>query len=135
MKQAQYRVHVPTTDNLGQRLPTNLPHAAHQWLYHAKPRYFEDIWIEGPHRHAQDERHHIVAVALDDPETDSHVKQLAAHIGEIANHPFIPVTKQGEKGTQSWSVPNRKYIPEAGSPYAQTTFQPPVEGETTPYAL
>lgn len=115
MAQAQYRVHIPVTDDLRQPLSRHLPIAAHQWLHSAQPRLFEGSWVEGPHTHVHrrgepQEAHHLVTVAEDSPETDSYIKQLAAHVGEVANHPGISAMKTGPKGTEHWIVPNRNYM-------------------------
>lgn len=124
MSQATYRVQIPTTDKLGMPLHPQLPEAAHQWLRSNQPRLFSEIWTEGPHQHSSGPTHHLVTVAEESPETDGFVKQLAAHVGELANHPFIPVHKQGKNGVQSWTVPNRKYVHGAPSAYGAQPVEP-----------
>lgn len=112
---AKYHVTIPTMDELGQPLHRMLPTAAHQWLYESQPRLFHETWVEGPHAHSFGPAHHLVTVAEDSPETDSYVKQLAAHVGQIANHPVIAVGKHGEGGMESWPVANKSYQPGVGA--------------------
>ena len=115
MSQAHYRIHIPTTDTVGQKLHHLLPAAAHQVLHDAHPRLFNQTWVEGPHHHAQGPMHHLVTVAEDTPETDSHVKSVAHDIAEFANHPEISVYKQADKGPQTWTVVNKNHVPGVGA--------------------
>lgn len=114
-QQATYQVGIPTTDHLGQNMHPQLPEAAHEWLIRQRPRLFQESWVEGPHQHRQGLVHHLVTIAQDDPETDGYIKQLAHHIGEMTNHPAIGASKQGTKGSQAWTIPNRKHIPGLGA--------------------
>lgn len=106
---AQYRVQIPATDLTGFPLHPQLPAGAHKWLAEKQPRALQQAWVEGPHQHAYGPGHHLVVIAEESPEMDSHVKQLAAHVGELANHPTVLASKQGKNGLESWVIPNRKY--------------------------
>ena len=131
---ALYRVQIPTTDHLGQPMHAQLPDAAHEWLIAQKPRLFSESWVEGPHRHRQGDVNHLVTIALDDPETDGYVKQLANHIGEMTNHPAIGASKSSKKGSEHWTLPNRKHIPGEGANPAYL-HQDPYGVEMQPYAV
>lgn len=100
---------MPTTDQLGQPLHRLLPSAAHQWLSDSRPRIFRQTWVEGPHQHSYGPAHHLVTVAEESPETDSFVKQLAAHVGELANRPVVSASKHGKNGLEAWEIANRHY--------------------------
>lgn len=73
------------------------------------PRLVHSIHSEGPHAGHAGSRHHLHIVALDLPETDSHVKSLAGHIGHMTNHQSIFVTKEGQQGLQPWTIANRAH--------------------------
>lgn len=113
-KQAQYRVNVPTIDTFGQPLHEGLAHAGHQWL-RSQGRLFQDGWVEGPHHGLGGDVKHIVAIGEDSPESDSYVKQLAAHIGQSANHLAISASKTGPDGVETWIVPNRHFVEGQGA--------------------
>jgi hypothetical protein len=110
-----YRIPVPTTDSLGRELHQRLPDAAHRWLRSTHPNLFHEGWVEGPHRGLASPVHHVVTVADDTPEADSYVKQLAAHVGEIANLPAATAMKSGPNGAESWIIPNRSHVPGEGA--------------------
>jgi len=114
-QQATYRVQIPAQDHLCQPMHPEFPQAAHQWLLAQYPRLFHESWIEGPHQHSYGPVHHLVTQAEDDPMVDGFVKQLATHVGEMTNHPAIGASKTGDKGVQSWTVPNRKHVPNMGA--------------------
>lgn len=113
--QALYRIPIPTTDELGQPLHERLPHASHRWLRSTHPNLFHEGWVEGPHEGLNGPAHHVVTIADDTPETDSYVKQLAAHVGDIANHQAATAVKTGPNGAESWIIPNRSYVPGQGA--------------------
>jgi hypothetical protein len=53
---------------------------------------------------------------------DSHIKQLAHHVGESANQWGVFVMKEGGKsGIQSWIINNRAYREGEPSELAQTS--------------
>lgn len=106
---------MPVTDQLGQSLHERLPDASHRWLRATHPNLFHDGWVEGPHRGLNGPVHHVVTIADDTPETDSYVKQLAAHVGEIANHRAVSAMKTGPNGAEAWIIPNRHYIEGQGA--------------------
>lgn len=112
---AMYRVTIPATDELGQELHARLPDAAHRWLRSTHPNLFHDGWVEGPHRGLNGPVHHVVTIADDSPESDSYVKQLAAHVGEVANQAAVSAMKTGPNGAESWIIPNRSYAQGQGA--------------------
>lgn len=128
-KQALYRISVPAHDELGRALHERLPSASHRWLRSTHPNLFHDGWVEGPHEGLNGVANHVVTIADDTPETDSYVKQLAAHVGEVANHPATTAVKTGPNGAESWVVTNRNYAPGVGaSPDVLAQERPPVGG-------
>ena len=122
---AEYRIQIPTSDELGRPLHRHLPMAAHQWLHDSHPRLFEQTWIEGPHQNAAGAHHHLHTIADESPESDSYVKQLAAHLGEAAGVPSVAASKHGKNGLESWMIANRKYVPGQGA--QPEALEPPEE--------
>jgi hypothetical protein len=116
---------VPQKDNLGNPLG-DLATAAHHWLFYGPGprvqgsyihRNLEGNWRDDP----QEKFDHLITVAEDTPEMDSHVKQLAHHIGESANQWGVFVMKEGKKGgIQSWVIDNRSYQEGQPSELAQS---------------
>lgn len=53
----------------------------------------------------------LVFIAEENPQTDSHAKQVAAYVGEAANVPSVLVTRHGKSGIQVWPVKNSQYVP------------------------
>jgi hypothetical protein len=109
--QAKYTVMIPVKDNQGNPLG-NISTAAHEWLYRATGH--KGTYITGPHRgnwgdDPQEEFEHLIAVAEDSPEMDSHIKQLAAEIARGANQWGLFCMKEGKNGVQSWVVENPEY--------------------------
>lgn len=112
MAQAKYSIMIPKVDNLGNPL-TNIAAAAHHFLFYG-PLKVEGSYIDpnkqGNWRDTEPEPHDIlVTVAEDSPEMDSQMKQLAAHVAEVANQWGIFVMKEGKNGIQSWTVANSSY--------------------------
>lgn len=110
---ARYRIYIPAHDTLGNELP-HLGDAAHQHLWASAG--FERSHTSGPHRgnyrnNPAADFYHFETAAPDIPESDSHVKQLAHHIGDIANHPYVHVEKTGSKGVEPWVVTNMNHDP------------------------
>lgn len=134
---ATYRVQIPATDHLGQKMHSQLPEAAHEWLIAQKPRLFQESWVEGPHQHRQGPINHLVTIALDDPETDGYVKQLATHIGDMTNHPAIGASKSSKKGSEQWTIPNRNHVPGASAnpQWLEPEYYPPELPQPQPQAI
>lgn len=102
---------IPVRDNLGNDLG-DIATAAHQWLWQSTGN--EGSYIEGPKRgnwrdDPQEEFNHLITVAPDTPEMDSHVKQLAQEVARGANQWGVFVTKEGKQGIQSWVIDNKDY--------------------------
>lgn len=128
-KQALYTVQIPTHDNLGNPLG-DLATAGHHWLWQNVKQSGSRIkrgvhgnWENDPQESFDD----LEVIAEDTPEMDSHIKQLAAHMGEAANQWGIFVMKVGGGNVNSWVVPNPKYqegatAPVAMSPGGRPTF-------------
>jgi hypothetical protein len=113
MAQARYTVMIPQKDNLGNNLG-DVASAAHHWLrYGPAPSHqgsFIHRNIQGNWRDDEPELFdHLVTVAEDHPEMDSHIKQLAAHVGDATNQWGVFVMKEGKSGIQSWVIDNPNY--------------------------
>jgi hypothetical protein len=109
--QAKYTIMIPVKDNLGNDLG-DIATAAHQWLWQATGN--EGSYIEGPKRgnwrdDPQEEFNHLITVAADTPEMDSHIKQLAMEIARGANQWGVFCMKEGKSGIQSWVIDNPEY--------------------------
>lgn len=129
MAHAQYRIALPTHDNLGNELHPDLPRMAHDWLHKQNPKTFEGSWVEGPHtgNWATDKPegfHHLMVIAHDRPETDGIVKQLGAHIGQLANQWGTFIVKHGVKGPEPWIIDNPEY--QEGQPASNAALPAPV---------
>src|SRR6185312_17290201 len=106
---AQARYTIVTPGDAGNQIAR----AAHHYLMYG-PVAVEGAWIDpqnegtwnGEHQGIYD---HLVAVAEDTPETDSHMKQTAAYVGEVANAPGIRVMKDGKDGLNVWYVKNSQH--------------------------
>jgi hypothetical protein len=117
MPQARFLIMIPTHDNLGQKLQ-DLATVAHEWLYRSAG--IKGSRIEGPSRgnwadDPQETFYHLVTVTDDTPENDSYVKQLAVHIGELANQWAVHVEKDTSKQIQEWNISNPNYEDGAGA--------------------
>lgn len=126
--QAKYTIHIPQHDNLGNQLG-DIATAAHHWLrYGPVPKHdgsYIHRDIEGNWRDYPQERFdHLITVADDHPEMDSHIKQLAAHIGDAANQWTVMVLKEGKNGIQKWMIDNPKYREGEPAPLAQEEPRP-----------
>lgn len=95
---AKYTVHVPADDEFGNPLR----------LHHAVQKHMENIGMEPATVHKGHPHNTVVGWAEDNPEWDSTAKQIGAYAGEIANVPYVTVTKEGDKSA-SWPIPNRTY--------------------------
>jgi len=103
MAQARYTIHVPQTGR-------DLTSAAHHWLHYGPGPKIESSHIHRDLESAHGMMDHIVAVAEDTPESDSHMKQLAHHIAEAGNLPHGKVLKEnGKAGIQTWTIRNMSY--------------------------
>jgi hypothetical protein len=116
-KQAKYTLHVPTRDNAGQPL-RDLAQAAHEHLFNngAIEGSFIDRGKTGNWRdYAPEEMDHLVTFAEDSPETDSHLKQTAVHIGQLANQQAVTVTKESGAGPALWIINNPQWREDEGA--------------------
>ena len=116
-KQAKYTLYVPQADNLGQPL-RDMAVAAHQHLF--QNGVIEGSTIdrgkEGNWRDYEPELMDLLhAWTEDSPENDSHIKQTAQHIGELANQEAVFVEKHGAAGPMAWVVGNPKHVPGEGA--------------------
>lgn len=80
-----------------------------QWLDGKIPHLVHSIHSEGPHPGHKGSHRHLHVLAHDTPETDSYIKQLASHVGELVNRRYVLVSKEGSQGTQAWRISNRHY--------------------------
>lgn len=129
--QAKYTVMIPQKDNLGNDLG-DVASAAHHWLFYAPKgpkveasfihRNIDGNWRDDP----QETFDHLVTFAEDHPEMDSHVKQLAAHVGQATNQWGVFVMKEGKNGPQSWVIPNNDYAHGAPAELAQQAAPKPL---------
>lgn len=78
--------------------------------------------VDGPHAGHKGEHHHLNIIARDQPETDSHIKQIATQIGGWINHPQILVTKEGKDGINVWPIRNRYH--DGGPAHPDVIFDP-----------
>ena len=109
--EAKYTVMIPLRDNLGNELGA-ISTAAHHWLWQATG--VEGSYFTGPHRgnwrdDPQEEFEHLITVAKDTPEMDSHIKELAHEVARGANQWGVFVIKEGKNGVQSWIIENPQY--------------------------
>lgn len=97
MAQAKYTVLVP-----------NYP-----GLSHAVGQYLTDgpIQVKAMNIVQGDPYIQVVAWAEENPETDSHFKQIGTYAGEAANEQTISVLKEGKSGVSTWEMRNKHYQP------------------------
>lgn len=105
---AKYTIHVPTHDTMGNLLQ-DLSYQAHAHLSKALGRMIHSLHVEGPYQHGTSTARHLLLVAHDTPEVDSHVKQTATQLAEAANHPTVTVIKESQQGIQPWTMQNKSY--------------------------
>ncbi len=119
---------VPKKDNLKNPL-NDIASAAHHVLFYG-PAKIEGSYID-PNKKGnwrddpQEEFDHLATYAEDTPENDSHIKQLAAHVGEVANQWGVFVIKEGKSGPQSWVIDNNNF--EEGKPADPVALAPQQE--------
>lgn len=53
----------------------------------------------------------IIAWADENPETDSHFKQVGTYVAEAANEPTVAVIRENKSGAQTWEMKNNHYVP------------------------
>lgn len=109
MQQAKYIVQIPTVDNHGNQLK-DLARAAHESLFRYAPgskvegtrirRGIEGNWRDDPVESFDD----LEVYAEDSPEMDSIMKQLGAHVAEVANQWGVMVFKEGDGAPQYWMM-------------------------------
>lgn len=120
MAHAKYSVYVPKHDTLGNPL-ADLAKAAHDHLaYGPTKRHIKGSQIHRGIEMGSGPHDVVVAYAEDSPEMDSHVKQVASFVGELANHPSLFVSKEG-KNVTSWPIRNSLY--RHGEPAEQLAHQ------------
>ena len=66
-----------------------------------------DVHSEGPH--PTHPYRHLKVLAVDSPETDSHIKNVAVELAQMSGHPTIFGHKSGQQGTQPWTLMNQAY--------------------------
>jgi len=112
--QAKYTLYVPTHDGQGNMLKNISEHVLH-YLQQTLPRSV--IHIEPPRPVTQGGEpsfHRAVVVMTDDhPISDSHIKQVGAHVAEIANAESIAGVKEGKQGVKTWEISNPHHVPGA----------------------
>lgn len=113
---------VPTQDAMGNRL-VPLADFAHQYITGAVRG--SRAWVERGKAHPPETYDHLRIVAPDTPESDSHIKQLGAHVAEMANVWGTTVLKDGKNGPQPWDISNTAVRP--GEPAEQLALQPSVQ--------
>lgn len=102
---------------------------SHQWIKGKLGREISTIHSEGPHiDHDGQAFKHLVIVSNDSPEVDSHVKQLASHVGELTNHPATAVLKEGKGGPQGWTIANKLHDGGTAHPAAISFWSGPTPG-------
>ena len=129
MAQAKYSILVPRVDNQGNEL-RDIAAAAHHYLFYG-PLKVEGSFIEpnkiGHWRDAPAEPHDaLVTYAEDSPEMDSQMKQLAAHVADVANQWGIFIAKEGKNGIQTWVINNPQY--RDGEPAEDIALAEPTSG-------
>jgi hypothetical protein len=127
MPHAEYHIHIPTHDNLGNELRDEVSGRAlhditHEHLY--RNAGFEGSTITGPHignwrDYPSEGMMRLETMQEDTPENDSHVKQTAQHIAELANQEAIYAIKRGQAGPEPWMIWNPNYQPGVPAPYTQ----------------
>lgn len=99
---AKYTLFVPTHTGLSdfahQRVMESGVPIEHSYLDRGKWAHWPG---GGPESHDL-----LVMHALDTPEMDSHVKQLAREVGRHGQLPAVYAVKEGQKGPMSWTVDN-----------------------------
>ena len=121
---ARYVIHIPTADPHGNVLKDISP-ACWQWLSGKLRHLVHTIHSEGPHAGQHGSYRHLHVLAIDQPETDSHVKQLGAHIGDLVGHPTIFISKEGAQGLHGWQIANRTTPNQPAHPSAVQFMRPP----------
>jgi hypothetical protein len=117
---AKYTIFIPSEAK-------NVAYAAHHYLAHG-PLATGAATVH--HGHPFDT---LIVFAEDTPEIDSHIKQLGAFVGEVANTQSIHVTKETGKAVHTWELANPYYTPPAASPMMQP--QGPQALGTPPFAI
>jgi hypothetical protein len=126
VQQAKFTIMIPQRDNLGNHLG-DVATAAHHWLFYGNGpkvhgsfihRNLDGNWRDDP----QEKFDHLVTIADDHPELDSHMKQLASHVADAANQWGVSVIKEGKNGPQLWIVDNPGYQEGRPAPIAQQSI-------------
>lgn len=115
---AQYGILVPREDNLGQPL-IDLSYYAQQSIVARK--IADGSYIEPGKRgywrqaEAPEEHDMLIVIADDNPMVESHIKQIAAEVGELTNQWGILVTKTGGGHFKNWTIKNPHYLKGQGA--------------------
>lgn len=131
MAEAKYVIMIPTTDNQGNKL-VDLATAAHHWLFYG-PLKVQGSYIDPGKKgnwrdNPQEIMDHLVTFAEDAPEMDSHIKQLAVHVAQVANQWGIFVTKESKQGPQSWVIDNPGFVDGQGADQSSIQREEPALG-------
>lgn len=100
MAKAHYTIHVPN-------LHRNVAIAAHHYLTAGPVRGIHSGTVQFGHPHDA-----LTVVGEETPELDSHVKQTATFIADVANEPSLSVIKQGKGHVAHWTMHNPNYNPQ-----------------------
>lgn len=96
---ARYELHIPNQAR-------NVAIAAHHYLTSGPVRGIQSATVQFGHPHDT-----LVVMGEESPELDSHIKQTGTFVGDVANTPFINVSKQG-KNIAHWQMVNPHYQPQ-----------------------
>lgn len=107
---------IPKIDGLGNKL-VDIASTAHMYLQNGalnlKGSQVDPNKMGAlPGQHAMP-HDNLVAYAEDTPESDSHMRQTAVYVGELANCEAVAVVKKGKQGHQTWTVRNPLHFPGA----------------------
>lgn len=93
---ARYEIHIPNHAR-------NVAIAAHHYLTSGPVRGIHSATVSFGHPHDV-----LTVTGEESPELDSHIKQTGTFVGDVANEPFINVSKQG-KNIAHWTMKNPHY--------------------------
>lgn len=118
---ARYTIMIPKQDDLGNQL-NDLAATAHHHMFYG-PVKTQGSWIERDkvghwHDGPAEPYDHLVTVAEDRPEVDSHIKQLAAGLGGLANRKAIYTLKENKDGINDQIIDNPNYARTSASDLA-----------------
>jgi hypothetical protein len=105
---ARYVIQLPVMDKHHNQI-RDLSQECWQFLEGKIARLIHSMHTEGPHQGHKGAHRHLHILALDTPETDSTIKQLAVFVGQLVNHRTVLVSKEGSQGADVWHVANKWY--------------------------